>query len=123
MDCQLFEVEVGAASFEARNLGNLNTRRFRLTGGVGEVILDFTGSWQQDMVAEVEMGLGSLTLRLPRGLGVSVVKDGLLASFDSQGLTKRGNTYYSENFEDATNKLALDLDAALGSIRVEWVDP
>jgi hypothetical protein len=123
MDCQLFEVEVGAASFEARNLGNLNTRRFRLTGGVGEVSLDFTGSWQQDMVAEVEMGLGSLTLRLPRGLGVSVVKDGLLASFDSQGLTKRGNTYYSENFEDATNKLALDLDAALGSIRVEWVDP
>jgi hypothetical protein len=123
MECQLFEVEVGAASFEARNLGNLNMRRFTLTGGVGEVILDFTGSWQQDMVAEVEMGLGSLTLRLPRGLGVSVVKDGLLASFDSQGLTKRGNTYHSENFEDATNKLALDLDAALGSIRVEWVDP
>lgn len=122
-ECRLFEVEVGAASFEARNLGNLNAPRLTLQGGVGEVVLDFTGRWQQDMNAGVEMGLGSLTLRLPRGLGVRIVKDGLLASFDSQGLTKRGDVYYSEDYDDATYKLALDLDAALGSIRVEWVDP
>jgi hypothetical protein len=75
------------------------------------------------MNAGVEMGLGTLTLRLPRGLGVRIVKDGLLASFDSQGLTKRGDVYYSEDYEDTTYKLSLDLDAALGSIRVEWVDP
>jgi hypothetical protein len=122
-ECRMFEVEVGAARFEARNLGNLNAPRLSLQGGVGEVILDFTGSWQQDMNAGVEMGLGTLTLRLPRGLGVRIVKDGLLASFDSQGLTKRGDVYYSENYEDTTYKLSLDLDAALGSIRVEWVDP
>lgn len=120
--CELFEIEVGAARFEARGLGNLHARRFSLEGGVGEVILDFTGSWAQDLEASIEMGLGSLTLRFPEGLGVRITKDGLLASFDGQRLTKRGDVYYSENWDRSTYKLSLDLNAALGSIRVEWVD-
>lgn len=86
------------------------------------MILDFTGTWKQDLAASIEMGLGSLTLRLPEGLGVRVEKDGILAAFDSQRLTKRGNVYYSSNWESAKHKLSLDLSAALGSIKVEWVD-
>lgn len=120
--CELLEIEVGAAKFEARNLGNLNAQRLSLQGGVGEVILDFTGDWQQDLHATVEMGLGTLTLRVPEHLGVRVTKEGLLASFDSEGLTKRGDVYYSENWDRSKYKLSLDLEAALGSIRVEWVD-
>jgi hypothetical protein len=120
--CRLFQVEVGAARFEARGLGNLNAQRFSLKGGVGEVTLDFTGDWKQDLNASVEMGLGSLTLRVPTGLGVRISKNGMLASFDSQGLTKRGDVYYSEDWENADHKLSLELDASLGSIKVEWVD-
>lgn len=120
--CERLEIEVGAARFEAQGLGNLNAQQLSLQGGVGEVILDFTGDWQQDLDAKIEMGLGSLTLRLPTGLGVRIVKGGLLASFDSQRLTKRGDVYYSENWRNATHKLSLEVDAALGSIRVEWVD-
>jgi hypothetical protein len=122
VECRSLEVEVGAARFEAVGLGNLNARSFTLKGGVGEMVLDFTGSWQRDMTARIEMGLGSLTLRVPTGLGVRVEKGGMLATFDSQGLTRRGSVYYSENWERAQHKLSIDLDAALGSIRVEWVD-
>ncbi len=84
--------------------------------------LDFTGQWQTDMVADIEMGLGSLTLRLPRGLGVRVRKDGILAGFDSQGLVKREDVYFSENWDQASRRLTVNLDAALGAIRVAWVD-
>jgi hypothetical protein len=121
-ECEHLELEVGAASFEAQGIGNLNTPRLTLQGGVGEVVLDFTGEWQQDLDAKIEMGLGSLILRVPVGLGVRVVKGGLLASFDSQRLTKRGDVYYSEDWDSAAHKLSLEVDAALGSIRVEWVD-
>jgi hypothetical protein len=120
--CDRFEVEVGAAKFEANGLGNLNMQRLTVRGGVGEVMLDFTGDWQRDLHATVEMGLGSLTLRVPRGLGVRVEKGGLLASFDSQGLVKRGDVYFSEDWDRAEHKLTLDIDAALGSIRVQWMD-
>src|SRR5690606_7258448 len=121
-ECERLEIEVGAARFEAQGIGNLNTSHLTLQGGVGEVVLDFTGEWQQDLDANIEMGLGSLTLRVPVCLGVRIVKDGLLASFDSQRLTKRVYVYYSEDWETAEHKLSLEVDAALGSIRVEWVD-
>jgi hypothetical protein len=120
--CELLEIEVGAAKFEANGLGNLNARRIAVRGGVGEVVLDFGGEWQQDMQGTVEMGLGSLTIRVPHDVGLRVVKGGLLSAFDSQGLVKRGNVYYSENWERVSHKLTLDIDAALGSIRVEWLD-
>ena len=120
--CRFIELEVGAAQFTATGLGNLHAQRLKLSGGVGEVVLDFTGDWRTDMSADISMGLGALTLRVPRGVGVRVHKEGLLAGFDSQGLVKRGDAYFSEDWEGAERKLNVNLDAALGSIRMAWVD-
>ena len=119
--CEMVDLNVGAAKFDAVGLGNLNSRSLSFSGTVGEVTLDFSGDWRADMTASVRMGLGSLTLRVPRGLGVRVIKDGLLVGFDSEGLTKRGNSFYSRNWEDAEHKLTVDIDAAFGSIRIDWV--
>ena len=113
--------EVGAADFEARHLGNLNAERFEIDAGVGEVTLWFTGEWRQDARASIDMGLGALELRFPEGLGVRLHKDSFLTSLDSQGLVKRGDSYYSLNWEDAERQLTIDLDAAFGSVRVLWV--
>ena len=121
-NCSSASFEVGAAAFRASGLGNLNCEDFRIAGGVGDVVLDFSGEFRNDINADIDMGLGSLTLRVPHGLGVSVRKSGILASFDSQGLVKRGNVYYSENFEKAEHKLTVQIDAALGAIKVQWVD-
>lgn len=120
--CEFVELEVGAAQFTATGLGNLHAQRLKLSGGVGEVVLDFTGDWRTDMSADISMGLGALTLRVPRGVGVRVHKEGLLAGFDSQGLIKRGDAYFSADWESAERKLDINLNAALGSIRMAWVD-
>jgi hypothetical protein len=120
--CDRVDIDVGAARFEATGLGNLNARNLELSGGVGEVILDFTGQWRGNMDAKIDMGLGSLTIRVPRGLGVQVQKEGLLAGFDSQGLIKRGNVYYSEGFDRAQHRLAIRLNAAFGSVKVDWTN-
>jgi hypothetical protein len=120
--CRRIELEVGAAQFEASGLGNLNAERLSLRGGIGEVTLDFTGRWRTNLTADIEMGLGALNIRVPRGLGVRVRKTGILAGFDSQGLIKRGDVYFSPDWENAQNRLTLDIDAALGSIRLMWVE-
>lgn len=121
--CGLLKIEVGAADFDASGLGNLGCESVDVDGGVGDVTLDFNGAWRGNTNIEVDMGLGSLTLRVPRGLGVQVQKDGFLASFDSQGLVKRGNVYYSENWEKASNRAFFNIDAAFGSVKVVWVEP
>jgi hypothetical protein len=120
--CRSASIQVGAARFTATGLGNLRAEQLRVQGGVGEVVLDFTGAWSGSMNATVTMGLGSLTLRMPRGLGVRIEREGRLASFDGQELIRRGNTYYSENWDAAASRLTLTVEAALGSVRVVWVD-
>lgn len=114
--------EVGAADFEARGLGNLGAAEIEVSAGVGAVALEFTGAWRRDAEVSVDMGLGSLELRFPRGVGVKVLKDTFLTSFDPQGLVKRGDAYYSVDWEEAEHRVTVRVDAAFGSIDVVWVD-
>ncbi|MFT5433825.1 MAG: hypothetical protein ACI9OJ_004533 [Myxococcota bacterium] len=116
------EFAAGAAEFTARGLGNLNTERLRIDAGVGDVTLDFTGNWQGDTRAEIDMGLGALELRFPRDLGVKLMKDSFLTSFDARGMVKRGDAYYSEGYSDATYRMEIEVDAAFGSIEVVWLN-
>ena len=115
-------MDVGAAEFTVRNLGNLNTEVIEIDAGIGEIDLDFTGDWRQNARVSVDMGLGSLVLRFPRGLGVRLVKDTFLTSLDSEGLVKHGDAYYSLDYDDAEYQITVDVDAAFGSIRVAWVN-
>jgi hypothetical protein len=121
--CSSFEVEVGAAEFRVVGLGNARCARIDVTGGVGEVELDFTGSWPEAAVTngKVTIGLGTLLLRLPEGLGVSINVDRFLASFEDSGFEKRGSRYVSAGYDGAAARLDLDLKAVFGDVNVEWV--
>jgi len=114
-------IEVGAAEFSARKLGNLNAAEIVISAGVGQVTLDFTGEWRRDADVVVDMGLGSLELRFPEGIGVRLRKNTFLTAFDSEGLIKRGDSYYSPDWDEAEHRITLDVDAAFGSIEVAWV--
>ncbi|HEU0051626.1 MAG TPA: LiaF domain-containing protein, partial [Longimicrobium sp.] len=103
-------------------LGNARAERFSFEGGVGEATLDFSGAWTRGATASIQMGVGSLRLRLPRGIGVRIEKDSFLASFDAPGMVKRGGAWYSRNYEGAAIHLDISIDAALGSIDIDWVD-
>ena len=115
-------LEIGAADFTVRNLGNLNTKEIEIDAGVGDIELGFAGDWQQNARVSVDMGLGSLVLRFPRGLGVRLEEDTFLTSLDSEGLVKRGDTYYSLDYDESEYQITVEVDAAFGSIRVVWVD-
>jgi hypothetical protein len=114
-------LQVGAAEFTARRLGNLNARRIEVNAGVGDVTIDLSGAWRQDGVVQVKMGLGSLELRLPEGLGVRLEPQTLLTSLDTQGLVKRGDVYYSPDWDRAERRITVQVEAAFGSVDVRWV--
>jgi hypothetical protein len=113
--------EVGAAEFNVRHLGNLNAERIEVDAGVGSLTLWLNGDWQRDARVSIDMGLGSLELRVPEGLGLQLRKDSFLTSLDSEGLVKRGDSYQSLDWDQAERKVMVDLDAAFGSVKVVWV--
>jgi hypothetical protein len=123
VECEELSLEAGAAAFEARGLANANCARVSFHGGVGDVTLDFTGNWRRSMEANLDVGIGSLNLRLPRDVGVAVRVNRFLASFDASGLHKRGDTYYSANWGTARQRLTLRVNASIGSIEVSWAQP
>jgi hypothetical protein len=120
--CEELSLRAGAAEFTATQLGNSNCDRISFEGGLGDVTLDFSGSWRRSMEASVEMGIGALQLRLPRDIGVAVTVSRFLASFDAAGFTKRGNTYYSPNYSDARHRLTLNVNTSIGGIEVAWIN-
>lgn len=113
-------IEVGAAQFTAMHLGNLNAERIEVDAGVGAITLGLDGRWRRDTRLSIDMGLGSLELRVPEGLGIQLKKDSFLTALDSEGLVKRGDVYESLDFEDAERRVIIDLDAAFGSVSVVW---
>lgn len=118
----LVRVEAGAAEVHVTGIGNARARRFEFQGGLGDATLDFGGAWDHSGTASVQMGMGSVTLRLPRSLGVRVTKSSFLTSFDHGGMVKRGDAWFSRNYDQARYKLDIALDAALGSIDIVWMD-
>jgi hypothetical protein len=114
-------IKTGAAEVTAEHLGNARFDRFDLKGGVGDVVLDFTGAWNGDATGTVRMGLGSLELKIPAEIGVWIRKSSVLTSFSAPDLVKVDGGYRSPNWESAAHKLELDLKTAFGTIDVDVV--
>ena len=123
--CRRIDLVAAAAEFHAEQLGNSGCETVRFEGGVGDITLDFTGHWARGdtRAAEIELGLGQLTLRLPRNLGVAIDMDRFLASFDRAGFRKSGSRYVSDGYEAASRKLHISVKAVLGDINIDWVEP
>ena len=115
-------VASGASRLRMRGLGHARAERFVLDGGVGEATLEFDGAWARSASLDVEMGLGSVTLRFPRSLGVQIEREGFLTRFSPAGMVRRGDAWYSDNWDTARYKLTVQVDAALGSVDVEWMN-
>lgn len=122
-ECDQLKIAMGAASFVARGLGNAGCGTMKVEGGVGELTLDFAGTWTRDMDADITMALGSVTLVVPDDVGVQVDKEAFLIDFDHNGFLRRDDLYYSENWDGATHRLRINLKGAFGSLNIRRASP
>jgi hypothetical protein len=120
--CRRASFSAGAAEVEVLALGNSRCEEIEFEGGVGQVLLDFSGALSSSARVRVKMAVGGITLRLPRKAGVRITMDKFLSSFEPAGLARRGDTFVSINYEKAERRLDLDLTTAMGGVEVEWVE-
>ena len=112
-------VDMGAASFTALRLGNANADQIRVRGGMGALDLDFSGSWQRDLSVITRVGIGKTTLRVPEEVGVRLEIQRVAAGFDHEGMVKRGDAWYSHNWDTATRKLRIRAETVFGALELE----
>jgi hypothetical protein len=112
------DLDVGAASLRARGLANARAREVRVKVGVGSADLDFGGDWTGDLDLELQIALGKASLQVPDDVGVRVETSRFLGSFERDGFEKRGDAYYSANWDRARYKLRIDSRMVLGKLEI-----
>jgi len=115
------EIESGVSKFDAVNLGNLNFEKLNFSGGVGSYKLDFGGKLRRNGKVKVEVGLGAVTIYLPRETAARVeFEDHWFAGFDiDDGFTRvKKGVYETDNYKNADVRLTFELEAGLGSVKV-----
>lgn len=120
--CEHIRLKSGVGRLEATGLGNLNFRELEFDGGVGGATLDFTGEWKQSADVRVQVGVGGVNVRIPRGIGVKVESSkNFLSGLHLEGFTKKDSFYYSENYDAAATKVSIYISTGIGGLRISWI--
>lgn len=121
--CDRFEINCGVGEMRLNGLANLAPSRFDFNGGVGKATLDFTGSNNRDMDANIEVGIGGIDIILSEDLGVRMRHRGGLTSgmsLPSGKFHKSGRYYISENFDNAKQRLELEIKTGIGGVNIRF---
>ncbi|MFB0516997.1 MAG: toast rack family protein [Candidatus Neomarinimicrobiota bacterium] len=124
VELRRIDVDNGLGELVAHNLANAKTERLKFDCGLGSAELDFSGETLKDMSVDVNVGLGSVTLRIPRGYNVEMeAEENFLSTIDTNDMVKKGRGLYrSENYDPSRPTLRITASVGLGSIDINWTD-
>src|SRR5262249_46727415 len=114
-------IEAGLSKFQAHGLGNANFNHLHFEGGVGGYTLDFSGMIDREVDADVQVGLGSLTIILPDNIGAKVYYEKSIIAhleLEKNFSEQSENTYVSSNYYSAKGKINMHIDAEAVSVRI-----
>jgi hypothetical protein len=113
-------LRAGAANVEVRGIGYARPRDVQVEGGVGNLILDFTGPWTDSARVKLTAGVGAITLRFPRNVGVRVAVEGGLSNIQTRGDWHLSEgAYLNGAYGGAGATLQVTLTAGVGSVTLE----
>jgi hypothetical protein len=121
ISCDNVTIESGVSKLTANSLANLNFRKLKFSGGVGAYTLDFAGKLQQTAYADVEVGLGSIVVYVPRNTPTKVITDeSWFSSVDVDDCLEktRKGTYETDGFDRSDCTLTIKIGSGLGSIKI-----
>jgi hypothetical protein len=99
------------------DLGQVTLTSLTFRGGVGESTITLpAGSY----AGTVDVGVGSMTVRVPRDAAVQLVVNAGLGRVNvANDLRRDGDTYTSPGFESARERITLRVNGGVGSIAIE----
>jgi predicted membrane protein len=119
-------LDVGASKLTMRRLGNANFEEMIFDGGAGDFTLDFTGDFDHSAEVTIEVGLGSLSILVPKDAGIQIKKESsFLASFsldEDEFEEVKDDIYQNGNFGKTKKELIFNIEVGLGSVKVEYAD-
>ncbi len=115
-------IETGIGSFQSQSLGNLGFETLQFEGGMGSYALDLTGAVRNGATVMTDVGMGTMVLTLPTGVGVAMRnEESWFTSSRLEGFVQTGKARYeSVDSQYAQRKMLVRMQAGMGSVRVQW---
>lgn len=116
-------IQTGAGKAEIKGLLNANAQSFRVSAGVGQLIIHLTGEdVTTDGRVKIDGSMGEVVVKLDPSAPVRIAASAGLGSVHvDRALLQVKKGYQTASYEDAENKLDVDINTGLGAIRVEVV--
>jgi hypothetical protein len=104
------------------DLRKVDVRELEVLTGVGSATIDLSGDRQNDVIAEIECGVGETIIRVPKGMGVRITgaEDGV-GDFEAPGFSKDDRDLVNNAYATTAPKLAIKLTRGVGDVRIEQV--
>jgi len=100
------------------NLSDTNLRNLDIQMGVGDVTVDLRKIYDEDVVINIDGGVGKLKLLLSKDMGMKANISGGLKTVSGKNLIIKDNNYYNKAFEVAEKIVELNIRAGIGQIEL-----
>jgi len=114
------ELELEAGAGETRlDLSELSVHHLRLKTGASHSVITMPASAGFTR-AEISSGAAQVDIHIPSGVAASIRTSGGLSSFqvDQARFPRFGDRYQSPDYDEALNKVELDVDMGVGSVNI-----
>ncbi|MEZ5358162.1 MAG: toast rack family protein [Candidatus Zixiibacteriota bacterium] len=121
-----FDIDAGAGEFDFIGLGYANAENYEFDGGAGEFTLDFTGFTDGFHTANIDIGVGEVTIELPEDLPVRIEADE--GWFNEINIRHRDfeevkdGVYETKDFDKGKFGLEIELDIGMGEATIRRAD-
>ena len=100
------------------NLADTSVPELNLEAGVGEITVDLTGQWQNDLKAYISSGIGTLTVKLPRDVGVRIEAQTGIGEISAIDFNRKDGAYVNNAFDTSDVTLNIELQGGVGEITI-----
>jgi hypothetical protein len=111
------EIQMGAGQGEL-NLQQVDLSRLKIEIGAGEINVNLTGDRKRNLTADIQGGVGSAKIRLPKNVGVYVHAEGGIGSIDTEGLRHEGGAYVNDAYGKSPITIRMNIEGGVGNIRL-----
>ena len=122
-ELSLESLQVRAGAGESHlNLGNASVPNLTVEAGLGAMSIDLSGRWENDLEAKIRNGVGELTVKVPREVGVRVDVATGLVDVQSNGFKRVDGAYVNSAYGQTDVTLNIDIQGGLGNINLQLVE-
>ncbi len=116
------DINVKVGELTVENLGNARYREAYINSGIGELRVDFSGEGLEKCTTRLDLDIGETMLLFPEEVGVKmrVSKFLFLSEVDYPSwFMRKGEYYYSENYQQSPKQHYLMISSGIGELRVQ----